>query len=310
MFSDDVMLTTEEDLGEVCVALYLLLCGDGIRFALDPSLQSLSIPLYDLLNMTMHPDNTPNVSCDGTLSVNFIQFTHDHLPYQKNLASFPFSEWYLKDLYKSARAVYAHSIQNKYDILIPVRKRLPEGYSYLPMLVSVKNREEFSERSAFECIQSMKKQIEELREDGRGIALLILIGMEVPAKPADQCSKYDNVLVSTTGIPDITYETQLILQKSQLEDNAPLQYIVVVPEDDSFGVSKSLKSCMASDGEAELFQSCFEIKNAAAQFLNAELEGKEDALWYNGVSKSDPTLTALFDLLEEGKTKSNKSKEN
>lgn len=96
----------------------------------------------------------------------------------------------------------------------------------------------------------------------------------------------------------MSYDDQVEKQQVQLKNNLMGQFIVVIREDDPFGVSQSLRSCAVNEGEGVIHQSVLSIKTAAVKFLEEEFAGKEELLW-NAKSKNTEAVRTLRRLITE-----------
>jgi len=308
MFSNAICLADKGDVGEIGVALYMLLCGDRLRYASDPGLQTLSIPVDRFLDLAINPTieefhGVNNATHDSDLTLNFIQVTKEHLRFRNATQSFPLSDWYLRSLYESARATYAVDSRPVFDILVPIRAKdqtlknstkRGDTYTHVPMLVSVKNRGAFSGNEATSALVAMRQLMNELRGDEKGIAVLVLVGLDAPRWK----STFSKSLLNATGIDGISYDNQLDKQRMQLTNEAKGQFIVVIREDDPFGVSQSLRSCAVNEGEGAVHQCALNIKDVAFKFREKEFQGKEDLLWYKD-TKDTKAFQALLGLIKE-----------
>ena len=307
LFSNAICRADTGDVGEIGVALYLLLCGDRLRYACDPQLETLSICLDHFLEFAMDPNiedfNTLHTPDDPDITLNFIQVTREHLRFRNVSQAFPMSDWYLRSLYESARGTYAVDSRPVFDLLVPIRlkdKSVMESgeqcdiFVHVPMLVSVKNKYKFSANQATSALVDMRKLMDELRDDKKGIAVLVLVGINAPQWK----STFSKSLLNATGIDGISYDNQLEKQRMQLTREGKGEFIIVIPEDDPFGVSQSLRCCAVNEREGAVHQSALDIKTAAFKFLEKEFQGKEGLLWYEDASCSKSQETVLR-LIEE-----------
>jgi len=54
LFSDSICQPTKVDIGEVACALYLLFCGDKLRYAIDKELKQFSVPFDKWVSLLLH----------------------------------------------------------------------------------------------------------------------------------------------------------------------------------------------------------------------------------------------------------------
>ena len=90
----------------------------------------------------------------------------------------------------------------------------------------------------------------------------------------------------------------------QLTKEGKGDFIVVIPEDDPFGVSQSLRCCAVNEREGAVHQSALDIKTSAFKFLEKEFQGKEGLLWYEDAGRSKSQETVLR-LIEEVNNRTN-----
>jgi hypothetical protein len=195
IFSSGLVSPAKGDFGEVVVALYMLFCGDLLRKSInnkDTSKQpysQFSVPLDAWLQlMVSGGGNGSEVSFEESkVSLGFIQFGRN------SLRSYAYS-WtrlkdqpFLKHIYESGIAFYTYQACPLIDMVVPLRiRKVIDGddvgdtrpgteYEYVPMLISVKCQQNFSQKQAQDECNAMKERAETANMN-KAVCLLIVFG--------------------------------------------------------------------------------------------------------------------------------------
>jgi len=280
MFSYGFCRPEKGDIGEVACALYLLFCGDKIRYDTDKQLKQFSVPLDKWLSVLRNPLQDVPPETDGTASVSCVQVCRNYLRHTLGQLMHLLPHWY-----RSGRAIYAHDNCPAYDIVIPIRYRkkraqqehgLETLYDYCPMLVSVKNQKYVSPaaKKTFEDDMVAVLDSENIKT---GLCMLILAGLT-----NDQM-----VLPETGNRMDIDFQEGCISC-----------FTVIIKSDDPFGVSRFLEMASMRGGEqAEIYVSHSEVLSTPRVIPTNNL------LRPKGSSQARHSLDRLRDRFEAGKKK-------
>ncbi len=248
-----------DDSGEILAALYMLFCGDILRFAKDKSLRTFSVPLVDwyaaMRGDGHHHISEPkatvkghgesnNASTNGKLhnmEVNFIQVCRNY---------FRGHSWKtqkaLESMYNSATAIYVYPDCEAIDLVVAVRVLMNGKTSYHPMLVSVKCWMPMSQAPIDEAMNNMQALLYEIRSKNANVSecpsalgLLVLLGAQhddeantIPLKLQD---------FDSPELGNFPYEDAFRM--------------ISVPTDDSFGISAALHGMTTVHEMAEVFSS-------------------------------------------------------
>jgi len=240
LFSDNVCRPSKGDIGEVACALYLLFCGDKIRYAIDKELKQFSVPLDIWISLLLNPKQEVTdiaINQRPVASVSCVQVCRNYLRHSLKQIMPLLPHWY-----KSGRAMYSYSNCQGFDLIVPVRyqKRaaIPneeneEQYDYCPLLVSIKNWLDVSSTYESEWKEAMKAVLDS--EDIKtGFCMLFLVGLVKVTNPLE--TEYEDILhFSGDGIYSFT---------------------VAVDSNDPFGISDFLESASTCGGEcSEIYAS-------------------------------------------------------
>ena len=266
-FTSHLCRPSKGDLGEVFVALYMILCGDILRKQKDKSLRTFSIALdrwLDLLRSgAKNVAKTPTRKEECSASISFIQVARNDLRSRS---------WFdvevLQDMYNSGMAYYCYSNCPGVDIVAPVvaRGKTSDEASYHPLLVSVKNWKSVGRSNIRDFVNSTKNSIERARASMQGpkpsaIVLIALLGVDPES---------ESYLVPNSNSTDPLHEILSMLDEpfpdsfgeGQDED---VYRLVCIPSDDEFGISEAVELVTNRDETSELYASHF--------FLASESDG-------------------------------------
>ena len=284
-FTSHLCRPSKGDLGEVFVALYMILCGDILRKQTDESLNTFSIPFDGWFNLLRSGGkHTPTGKEACSASISFIQVARNDLR-----SDSWFDTEVLRDMYKSGMAYYSYSNCPGVDIVASVAvrdKNLSKKVSYHPLLVSVKNWKSVAQSNNQTFEDSTRKYIENTRgpvKKGKpsAIVIIVLVGLESESKLATNSNEMDplhKVLPDSFG-------------GGKDED---VYHLVRIPNDDKFGISEAVKLVNNRDENSELYASHF--------FLASESNG--DRQFCRSGSKRTPDVKKLRKALRRKKTES------
>ena len=241
------------DFGEVLVALYMLFCGDMLRQLINEKnklhgggvlpYSQFSVSLDAWLQLMLSGGKFPvddDTNCK--VSVGFIQVCRNHLrSYNKSWKGLN-NETFLKHIYESGIAFYVFDGCEMIDMVVPMRIKSDEGkfdgFSYAPMMVSIRSRIGYTQNEAEEECEKMKVRA---REAGmtRALCLLMAFGSEsdaVPFTDAIEIKKHEAV--------------------SDLVMNGIVAKAIRFPNDDEFGLDAAFNAMVSNTQvEAEIFGS-------------------------------------------------------
>jgi len=251
MFSNSVCRPTKGDLGVVAGALYLLFCGDKIRYGLDRQLKHFTVPLDKWISSLMSPDHEVMAeTCTSEASVNCIQVCRNYLRHSLKQMMDLLPRWY-----QSGKAMYAVEASSTFDLIVPIRylkqgewgeESLEGLYDYCPLLVNVKNQAHVS-REAREA--SMLDMVAALTDQGieTGVCMLLLAGLE-----RDRTTRSEmNFVFVGGGIQTLT---------------------VILPSHDPFGITEFLAKVSLGGGEqSEVYASHSEAFSAPLEIPTGDL---------------------------------------
>jgi hypothetical protein len=232
IFSSGLCKPNKGDLGEIGAALYLLFCGDSMRFRLNPKLTTFAVPFKEWLNVLKDPSLVSNpaftmASGRNVDMISFVQIRRLHLRMPlKQLITHDF----LHHLYVSGTACYLYEACPIFDIIASIRS----GRSYKALLISVKARKTLYNSSE---IPKMDKECKRIQ--GSPKAILLVIGRENGVEPTASASTETTQVVDVPpndpfGVSDLVLATTG--NKEQAEIFASHDFIRSIPDDD--------KSCL------------------------------------------------------------------
>lgn len=256
IFSCGLCRPQKGDVGEVAAALYLLFCGDSLRLKANKDLKQFSVPFETWmahlkkgrtvqgddadLNDTKDGDNSS--PCTGSTKqqakkkvkkegdaanlepmVSFIQVCRNYLriPLKSMCDSRLLEAWY-----KAGRALYVFPGCPAFDIIAPLRyfDSIGQTHRYCPVLISVKNRLQYSGSQREAAISAMVDALESAGEE-TAVAILLLVGLENPQELLKDVDK-------------------------QFVHGQITTFEVAVPADDEFGVSSLVHASTNGGGES------------------------------------------------------------
>jgi hypothetical protein len=249
-FSGGLCKPNKGNVGEIFVALYLLLCGDTLRKGIDPTYRCFSVPLdswvSNLMKSSTEKASIAREDMDHDApSVSFIQICRNYL---RSYIDYKFvvSQSLLKHLYESGTAFYAFPDCPDFDIVAAIRYTInkkgdPETFSFAPLLISVKAKEKFSPGDATLNCQAMEQKLKNTNCH-RGVGLVVVIGSSY--SPDDKLRKLKTSDI--TGLFD----------SSGFNKAKVIAKVLRIPIDDQFGISRALIELTSAKEEfTEIFSS-------------------------------------------------------
>jgi len=278
-FQSQLCLPQKGDAGEVFAALYMLFCGDVLRFENRPAenavmgIPPFAISLQEWVSLLRSGKRKSLgfVSKDAPVKqISVIQFCRNHLRSPKSFWNLDI----LKYLHTAGVGFYTFSMCPAIDLVASIRV----GEKYYPLLVSVKNWA----TSTIKDLEKWRKGLQNFVLDNHTtgvdvVGLVILIGWETAP---DWGTAQEPVTV------DQTWSFSL--------DDFPGKDVylsVKVPADDEFGISKALKGLNATSMEAS------EVYASHSFLIPHTCEGAQEFLRKNAPKaakdKVDETIKAL-----------------
>lgn len=147
--------------------------------------------------------------------------------------------------YESGRATYTYANCEAYDMIAPIRYRAGSTgkFEFCPLLISVKNRLQFSPKERKSALQAMKKALEKAGLKV-GVCMLLLVGLEEGPKETPGGAG--------VGVGDS--------KTSLFREDSITSFVVVVPPDDPFGVSAFVEDASIGGGQSsEVYASHAEL---------------------------------------------------
>ena len=122
LYSKGIAFPPKGDIGEIACALYMLFCGDVLRYSLDPTLLKFGVPFPEWVSILKAPVKDINSSgkeaLNSKLVINFIQVCQNSLRYQNVFLN---DQHVLSDWFNAGLAFYGPSQNFAYDILAPIQ---------------------------------------------------------------------------------------------------------------------------------------------------------------------------------------------
>lgn len=269
-FSSRLCLPEKGDVGEIFVALYVLLCGDILRSNHDTEMNSFSVPLdiwFRLVKNGGNPVSAPaGEPMSSTLASQTIEFVSGvmtrgqskHLQNmghaKKNLSKCSVSfvqvcrndyradsfceENVLKHMYFSGVANYAYRNCKAIDIAASIAVVQELQTSYHPLLISVKNWSVVTKGDVIGWVASLSAFLMEMREKqdapASAVCLVILLGCSDPPDMEGDSLNSDSLLPFPVG---------------------DVYRLVIVPQTDAFGVSKAISELGTVTEKSEIYSS-------------------------------------------------------
>lgn len=296
LFSMGLCTPAKGDIGEIAAALFMLFCGDELRMEINKKLETFAVPLQEWLKkMGATPIiQVADEDCREEKHVSFIQFCRNYV--RLSPGEIANNQEYLRELHESACGIYMYSGAVACDLLAavscrPKKKRkggvvsdattAPNMASdmeidgateeenvgddavseiarepFEAMLVSVKNRSEFTTTQVGEAICAMVRQLRKAELD-KGVCLLILVGLTNDADLTEEQVKAVKNKIELTLHP-----TQVTRSKKGLKSpqSGISCYVVIVKNADEYGVGRMLQCTTSPGGEhSEMYASHYSL---------------------------------------------------
>jgi hypothetical protein len=239
IFSEQTCEPSAGGVGEVFCALYLLLCGDILRFQNpnNPECKHFSVRLCQWIHLLIDGGSEQDLdSVTETIdaSICFIQITQNYLRFEESMHAWT-QQHFLEHLYKSRSAFYVFEDCSVFDIFGSIRCNGNGSPEYLPLLVSVVNLPKLSPSEATSACCAMEMMLTKARCYG-GLCLLLVLGRTIHTE----------------------FDEDLLLTIEDLE-NIPTEIVakvVEIPNDDSFDITRQFWGATSTGTEvSEIFGS-------------------------------------------------------
>lgn len=269
LFSSGLCSPSRGDLGELLSATYLLFCADSLRYKKDPKLETFSVSAtswVERLNNPFEPvtSSTPAtlVTDDESCCINFLQFCRNELRFGlKDVCN----ESFLESIYKSCCAMYAFECCALYDAVAAIRCKDSGGCHYVPLIMSIKTREGYTDGAAKKNVGTIVKDLVAIGQM-KALVLMVLLDRDPPkeeeakeegdSKAKKDLPSTDRALRSAKAGP--TWQT-IATKSSQLPigdcgENI-VSRIISIPENDPFGITDLVRSVTGSWEGTSIFAS-------------------------------------------------------
>jgi hypothetical protein len=284
------------DVGEIAGVLYLLFCGDTVRFEKDNEMKTFRISFSSWMAKVLDPSYPfhENKTMDDTIQASFIQVCTNHL---RHPFCFLKNQQILEEWYNAGVAFYAYSQAVAYDLIAPIciQYEAIEGKRplFCPLLVQVKNLINFSTKDMEYTCEGLEKVMKKANVS-IGIGIVLLLGHESPKLFAKQLQG-EGYFRKT--MKDITTWCKEVRAG---KDNV-LICCISVPKGDCFGIT-DFATTSAIGSTSELYESC-SIVNQVAKYESDNIDADLDKLIR---SKSNTTEKGLLRRMWESFRESNK----
>jgi len=259
IFSEQTCNPSAGDEGEVFAALYMLFCGDILRFIPrqlpsddendkpidmskpDNQCKHFSVSLTKWIHLLIsggeEPASWDEVPDTIDASVCFIQVCQNYLRYQENMSCWT-SQSFLGHLYKSRSAFYCFEDNAVFDIFASLRyqKNDPdEPEEYFPLLISIVCLPKFLPSEATSACCAMEMSLTKARCYG-GLCILLVLGRTTK-------TEFDEDLLLTEQ--DLANIPDEIVSK-----------VIEIPSNDTFNITNKFWGVTSYEEEnAEIFAS-------------------------------------------------------
>jgi hypothetical protein len=244
------------EFSEIMGALYMLFCGDVLRYEIDPSLRTFSVPLTDWYTQMRENNNVKEGKPKAEersgdqlcMEINFIQICRN---------SFRANSWRtqkaLEYMYKSATASYLHLDCEEMDVVASIRVMREGKPFYHPLLVKVTYCMHLSEARAGESMKDLRNLLKQVRhqkaeiqnkgspdpfsECPPALCIMLLLGVEAqPNEPPRKPNQFESDELGSFPEAD-TFR------------------VLSVPTDDPFGISSAVGLLASSQDKSKMFVS-------------------------------------------------------
>jgi hypothetical protein len=284
LFQRGLCIPEKGDSGEIFVALYFLLCGDSLRTTTD----NFTIPLDEWIGRLKRggrgPDNRVNPVSAGSVaspitlesgikvSINFIQVCRNNLrSFGLDWVGFK-NQTFLRYLFDSAIAFYVYPMCPLIDLVAPIKIERPKKETlYVPLLVSIKSREDFGPAKAAKEFEKMK---EKAQASGLETALCLIVVFGSSVKSTD----HEEFVLNDDSVAQALLDKKIVAK------------ILRIPMDDEFTLSKQFLAVTSPGLETEELL-------ASHSFIRA-FHGDENELKPENALRAEPSKEATRMLKE------------
>jgi hypothetical protein len=262
-FSSGFCLPSQGDAAEVFTALYLLFCGDVLRArSNEPGkiFVKFSVSLRDWVGTLVNGGVPPMVSKEPPAEpeINFIQVCRNYLRFDvKNMLD----EQVLQDMYEGGTAYYCPANAPIIDLFASIRYKDRDGKpQYAPLLVQVKST---SKSITTDIGKGLKNMEEIVQSAGYSTALCVFVrfGADTEEKKSEGKKLVESDIDSFGG---------KIISK-----------LLVVPNDDEFGLTTAFCSASFADDEISELLTSHRLIASLAQSKNGKHLNRKHAFRRN-----------------------------
>jgi len=302
------------DLGEMMCATYLLFVGDELREKKDEDLCTFSIPVDQWVEKLVQKESAKmetgpeameiygkGVTC---CTVNFIQFCRNSLRFGfKDVCQ----QEYLKFLYGSCCATYAFESCPLYDAVAAIRT---QSGAYVPLIITMKTRDKYTNGSAVKLIDSIVKQLFQIDQKK---ALVLVVVLDHGKDTQETTKEETTPQGGTTGVNNTWQNAATASRMAAVKEcgNMIVSRIVEIPTNDRFNLTKLVRKLTGKEEAGELFSShsfvgVFDKEKITGCRKNDS--GKTDALLTEGTPKEvqeklSKLWSTMYKISPEGKRK-------
>jgi hypothetical protein len=283
LYSKGIASPPKGDIGEIAGELYMLFCGDVLRYSLDETMLTLRVPFEDWISKLLDPDSINLSQKESSLFVNIMQVCQNSL---RNTDIFLQEEHVLSDWFNAGLAFYAPKQNFAYDIIAPIgviREGQNHPDQFIPMIIQVKNWADVypSNVTAF-----YTKIDDAFKKAGvkTGVGIILMVGLDDTSKIHryelnKQSDEQNSNLLDECKSTQCVNDGVAMWQKNVLIDNQEsiLKMCIAVPKDDCFGVHHfSTTVALSSNHSSEIYSSNFVIRQLAKRkILDDEKKQKQ-----------------------------------
>ena len=253
-----ICVPAKGDIGEVAGALYLLFCGDNLRYDESKELTTFNVSLLKWIDLLLTRQTSTasenskkrNTHHKDDCRISFIQVCTNHLRHPRVFLS---DQQLLEEWYDAGLAYFSCSQAFAFDLVAPIRYG---NNLYCPLVVQFKNRVNFSEDDKDRAIKDLVKAFEEANVK-IGMGIILLLGHEYPKHMHCKITKddYKNKIVEEVGswCENVNDETEDICT-----------CCISVPDNDCFGIGELARTSSFGGGQrAEIYESSSIINQLA-----------------------------------------------
>ena len=235
-------------------------------------------PIQVETNFTSH-DEDPLTKVE----VNFIQIFRNYMRF-RGYESLLYSETMLSRLYQVGCALYAPPNNKAFDIFAPIRIiDSSKDTHFVPLLISCKARQNFSVSECKTATESMVNALVAAKAK-KAVTLLVVTGC---------CSNSNEDFVKSVGNTNTTYQAQPELLSGFESEDRFVSLVVVIPEDDPFGINDHLVDTTVGQPVGEVIASHDMIREAARMCLGSVDKEALSASLLHAKSKKESTEKTL-----------------